>query len=227
MKDNEAVMTPMKKLIGASCAVSMIALAGCTDPGLVREDDPNRKTKEGALLGAAAGAVIGAITAGGDKSKSAVKGAIIGAGVGGLTGAVLDRQEADLRNSLGDDVDIVNTGERLIVTMPQDILFATDSASLRPDLTRDIRTVASSLQAYPESRVQVIGHTDNTGDAGYNQSLSLRRAQAVTVILANEGVSSTRLQAIGRGEDEPVASNLTAEGRQQNRRVEIMIIPTG
>lgn len=219
-------MTFTKSLIGAGCAVSLVALSACSEgTSIVRPDDPNKNTKEGAMIGAAAGALLGAITSS-DEKKGALKGAIIGAGAGAIAGDILDRQEAELRGQLGNDASIVNTGDRLIVTMPQDILFATDSASLRPDLTRDIRTVAASLRQYPDSNVQVIGHTDSTGEAGYNQSLSLRRAQAVTAILANEGVGGARLQAIGRGEDAPVASNLTPEGRQQNRRVEIVINPT-
>jgi len=177
------------------------------------------------LLGAAAGAIIGGLTQD-DGKKGAFRGAIVGAGLGGLTGAALDQQERDLRARLGTEAKIVNTGERLIVTMPQDILFASDSASLRPDLTSDIRSVASSLNTYGDSTVQVVGHTDNTGDAGYNQSLSLRRAQAVTAVLASEGVNSFRMQAVGRGEDMPLATNLTPEGRQLNRRVEIVITPS-
>ncbi|WP_298677496.1 OmpA family protein [uncultured Lentibacter sp.] len=218
-------MTPISKLMAMGALGATVALTGCTEAGLVNQQDPNRQAKEGALLGAAAGALIGAITQD-DAKKGAFRGAIVGAGIGGLTGAALDQQERDLREKLGSDAKIVNTGERLIVTMPQDILFATDSASLRPDLTRDIRAVASSLQAYEDSTVQVIGHTDNTGDAGYNQSLSLRRAQAVTAVLASEGVNSFRMQAIGRGEDAPLATNLSPEGRQLNRRVEIVITPS-
>ena len=110
--------------------------------------------------------------------------------------------------------------------MPQDILFATDSASLRPDLTSDLMTVASSLNEYPRTTVQVIGHTDNTGDAAYNQQLSARRASSVANILIQNGVSAGRIQSFGRGEDQPRASNLTPEGRQQNRRVDIVILPT-
>ncbi len=124
-----------------------------------------------------------------------------------------------------DNVTIRNTGDRLIVTLPQDILFATDSANLRPDLQRDLRTVGQNLLAYPDTTVQVVGHTDNTGDANYNQNLSRQRAQAVANILMNEGVPSFRVQSIGRGEDQPIASNLTPDGRAQNRRVEIVILP--
>jgi outer membrane protein OmpA-like peptidoglycan-associated protein len=123
------------------------------------------------------------------------------------------------------NVNIQNTGDRLIVTLPQDILFATDSATLRPDLQRDLRTVGQSLLAYPDTTVQVLGHTDNTGDADYNLNLSRQRAQSVASILISEGVPSFRIQSIGRGEDQPLASNLTPEGRAQNRRVEIVILP--
>ena len=104
-------------------------------------------------------------------------------------------------------------------------MLATDSASLRPDLVRDIRAVAQNLNAYPDSRVQVLGHTDNVGDAGYNQTLSYSRAQSVSDVLVSEGVAAGRIQSIGRGESQPVSSNLTPEGRQLNRRVEIVILP--
>ncbi len=220
-------MTTRFILLGGVAAV--MALSACTDPATVSADDPNRNAKQGALLGAGVGAVIGAIT--GDdpteRRQNAVKGAVIGAGGGALIGNRLDRQEADLRRDLGNDnIGIVNTGERLIVTMPQDILFATDSAAVRSDLQRDLNVVAGNLQAYPNSTVQVIGHTDNTGDAGYNQGLSQRRANSVASVLINAGVTPGRIQAFGRGEDQPVASNLTPEGRAQNRRVEIVILPT-
>ncbi|OZA09930.1 MAG: hypothetical protein B7Y02_11505 [Rhodobacterales bacterium 17-64-5] len=110
--------------------------------------------------------------------------------------------------------------------MAQDLLFATDSASLRPDLTSDLRVVANSLLRYPNSRIEVIGHTDNTGSAAYNQDLSQRRAVTVSGVLRDAGVPGGRLSAYGRGEDVPVASNLTPDGRAQNRRVEIIIRPT-
>jgi outer membrane protein OmpA-like peptidoglycan-associated protein len=216
------------KLTLALAAGSLVLTTACTDPGMIGgPNDPDKNTKQGALLGAGLGAALGAITAGsGNRAKGAALGAVVGAAGGVVAGSILDRQEADLRNSVGDDVQITNTGDRLIVTLPQDILFATDSATLRPDLVRDIRAVAGNLNSYPNSTVQVLGHTDNVGDAGYNQDLSYRRADSVTSILVNEGVSSGRVQSIGRGESQPVASNLTPDGRQQNRRVEIVILPS-
>jgi outer membrane protein OmpA-like peptidoglycan-associated protein len=205
-----------------SC-VALMGLTACVEP-----TDPNRKAKTGALIGAGSGAVVGALMGNDpeERRRNAVLGAVIGGGGGAIIGNQLDRQEADLRAQIGNDnVTIRNTGDRLIVTLPQDILFATDSATLRPDLQRDLRTVGQNLLAYPNTTVQVIGHTDNTGDAAYNLNLSRQRAQSVANIMMNEGVPSFRIQSIGRGEDQPIASNLTPEGRAQNRRVEIIILP--
>jgi len=111
------------------------------------------------------------------------------------------------------------------VTMPQDILFDVSSSAIQPALRTDLATVATSLQNYPDTTVQVIGHTDSTGSAAYNQSLSERRANSVANVLLDNGVPSSRVRPIGRGEDQPVASNLTPEGRAQNRRVDIVILP--
>ena len=203
-----------------------LALSACTDPAAL-SGEPNR-TRDGAILGGVVGAAAGLATAGdSNKTRNAAIGAAIGAGIGAAVGNALDRQAADLRNSLGDDrIQVVNTGENLVVTMPQDILFAVDSAALRPDLQSDLRALAANLQAYPASTVDVIGHTDNTGDAPYNQDLSARRASAVAGVLNSSGVASSRIRSIGRGEDAPIATNLTDEGRAQNRRVEIVINPT-
>lgn len=210
--------------------VTVVALGACTTPNgsiLAGESDPNQRAKNGALIGAGAGAVIGALSRGdGNRDQGAVKGALIGAVIGGGGGALLDKQERDLRASLGNDnVTINNTGDRLIVTLPQDILFATGSSAVRPDLQRDLGAVASNLQAYPNSTIQVIGHTDSDGEAGFNQQLSESRANAVAGVLLNNGISNARVQALGRGESQPVASNLNAQGKAQNRRVEIVILP--
>jgi outer membrane protein OmpA-like peptidoglycan-associated protein len=123
------------------------------------------------------------------------------------------------------DVIIQNTGDRLIVTLPQDILFAVDSTHITPSLRSDLSVLAQNLINYPNSTIQIIGHTDNTGSADYNQSLSTERALAVSSILQQNGVPQFRIQSTGRGESQPIASNLTPEGRAQNRRVDVVILP--
>lgn len=199
---------------------SALILAACAP-------DPNNmqnRTLTGAVTGAAVGGVIGAATGDGG-GRRAIAGAVLGGTAGALIGQQLDRQAADLRRQLGSNVDIRNTGEELILTLPQDLLFATDSATLRPDLQQDLRAIATNLVNYPRSDVIVVGHTDNTGAAAYNQTLSERRAQSVAQVLRSQGVASNRIQTIGRGLTQPIANNSTPEGRRQNRRVEISIRP--
>ena len=207
--------------------VSALALTACVAPGTY-PDDPNARTKSGAVIGGLLGAAAGASIADGDnKLKGAILGGALGAGVGALVGQDLDRQAAEMRGSFSNpNITVTNYGDYLVVNMPQDVLFATDSAALRPDLSRDVQAVAQSLLRYPNSTIQVIGHTDNSGTAAYNQDLSQRRASAVSNVLVGTGVPAGRVQTIGRGEDQPIASNLTPEGRAQNRRVEIIIRPT-
>jgi len=205
-------------------AISLVALSACQAP-LPGQSTVNAET--GAVVGGLIGAGVGALTAqnGGDAVRNAAIGAAVGAGLGAIGGTNLDRQEAELRAQLGTGVGLVNTGSQLIVTMPQDILFATGSATLTPTLIGDLQDVAASLNKYPDSVVQVVGHTDNTGDAGFNQRLSEQRAQSVASVLIGSGVAPSRIQIVGRGETSPIASNQTPEGRQQNRRVEIIITP--
>jgi outer membrane protein OmpA-like peptidoglycan-associated protein len=206
-------------------SASLLALTACVDPNAY-PDDPNARSRNGAIMGGIAGAVLGGTSGGDDRLAKAAVGGIVGAALGGAIGASLDQQASELRGSLNSNISVTNTGQYLIVNMPQDLLFATDSAALRGDLTRDIKTVASSLLKYPNSKIEVIGHTDNTGSAAYNQDLSQRRAVSVANILRESGVPNSRVVAFGRGEDAPIASNLTPEGRAQNRRVEIIIRPT-
>lgn len=210
-------------LIAATLAV--FALAAC-DP-MPQGNPDNQRARTGAATGALIGGAIGATSGGSDRLGRTVIGAGLGALIGGAIGAGLDQQARELRDATSGNIGVVNTGEALVVTMPQDLLFATDRADVRPDLQADLRAVAQNLQRYPDSTVQVIGHTDNVGDAGYNQDLSQRRAASVVAVLRNAGVPASRLVAIGRGENEPIASNLTAQGRAQNRRVEIIIRPNG
>ncbi|WP_299847565.1 OmpA family protein [uncultured Roseovarius sp.] len=224
-------MTYTKKPILLLAGASLLMATACTDPGYVGGGGggaPNnaQKTKTGALIGGLVGAGVGAAVSD-KKGKGALIGGLAGAGIGAGIGYSLDKQEAELRQQLeNEDIRITNTGDRLILTMPQDILFATDSARVNGGLRSDLLKVANSLQQYPQSTVQVVGHTDNTGAAAYNQDLSVRRANSVADVLLDGGVAFNRINAFGRGEDQPIASNLTEAGKAQNRRVEIVILPT-
>ncbi len=204
----------------AIVVVAGLGLSACTNP-----DGTNFNGGTGALVGAGVGAAIGA-AASGNNARGAVVGGIIGGLIGGAVGTDLDRQEAALRSQMsGSGVSIINTGSQLIVTLPESITFPVDSARLRPSFIRSLNALADNLQSYPNSRVEIVGHTDSTGSAAYNKRLSMQRALSVKSVLVNAGIRANRLQAIGQGETSPVASNDTAAGRQQNRRVEIYITP--
>lgn len=217
----------MKLLSSALAGSALLILSGCVTPESAANSKPDDNTTAGTIMGGLIGAIAGMeMSSKGDRKKGAIVGAIVGAAAGNAIGQTLDEQAADLRRDLNNNqVNVTNTGSELIVTMPQDILFALDSAAVRSDLRRDLGVVAGNLQAYPNSTISIEGHTDNTGTANYNRILSQRRANAVADILVNNGVPPARLYAVGRGENEPVASNLSATGRAQNRRVEIVIRP--
>lgn len=221
-------MIQTKKPILLLAGASLLMATACTDPGQVGggQQNPNQKTGQGALIGGLVGAGLGAIVSD-KKGKGALIGGVAGATIGAGIGYSLDRQEAELRQQLDNDgITITNTGDRLILSMPQDILFPTDSFNVNSGLRSDLLKVASSLNQYPQSTVQVVGHTDNTGTAAYNQDLSVRRANAVADVLMDGGVAFNRINSFGRGEDQPIASNLTEAGKAQNRRVEVVILPT-
>ncbi|MDB2465838.1 OmpA family protein [Planktomarina temperata] len=217
----------MKLLSSALAGSALLILSGCVTPESAANSKPGDNTTAGTIMGGLIGAIAGMeMSSKGDRKKGAIVGAIVGAAAGNAIGQTLDEQAADLRRDLNNNqVNVTNTGSELIVTMPQDILFALDSAAVRSDLRRDLGVVAGNLQAYPNSTISIEGHTDNTGTANYNRILSQRRANAVADILVNNGVPPARLYAVGRGENEPVTSNLSATGRAQNRRVEIVIRP--
>ena len=216
-------LTRLNLTLATAALALTTACAGTGGP------NDNRMTGQGAAIGAGLGALAGAAT--GDNKSERIRNGLIGASLGAAAGATvgnaLDKQEQELRNQMGGNVGIVNNGQNLTVTLPQDILFATDSTQLSGASRGNLRALASNLQAYPNSRVTIIGHTDDVGDAAYNQDLSQRRASAVASVLIGDGVSSGRISAVGRGESQPVATNLTPEGRQANRRVEVIITPNG
>jgi len=205
-----------------------LALAACAPPQSPGAGGgaggPGGRTTAGAVMGGLIGGIAAGPATGGGAGRTAA-GAAAGAIVGGAIGNALDRQARELDAALGDRVTVDNQGDQLLVNFPQDILFATDSATVSSSARSELRALAANLQRYPATNVEIVGHTDNTGAAAYNLDLSLRRASAVGRVLVDAGVASPRINARGRGEDAPVASNLTPEGRAQNRRVEVIIRP--
>jgi len=203
----------------AATAVAL-ALAACTTPG----GAPDR-TANGAVIGGLAGAAIG--NAIGKDTKATAIGGLVGAAIGGAIGNDIAKQQAELSSQLaGTGAGVVYNGTDLRVILPESITFATDSAVVNSSFRASLGDVADSLRRYPHSTVRVVGHTDNVGTDAYNQQLSERRAQAVASILIADGTASGRVTYSGRSFHEPVASNSSAAGRAQNRRVEIIITPT-
>ena len=210
-----------KTMIAAACSTALVA---CT-PAQQQTLADNQRTAIGAVTGAAVGAAAGTLFGGNDRRN-----ALIGAGVGTLAGAAvgnyLDRQQRALQQDLaGTGAEVERRGDELLVTFPSNITFATDSAQIQPQFYPVLNDVARTLNQYPESFLDIIGHTDSTGTAEYNQALSERRAAAVANYFRSQGVVPQRLAAYGVGETQPVASNETPQGRQENRRVELRIIP--
>ncbi len=188
------------------------------------------KSGQGAVIGAGTGAVVGGVI--GKATGSTARGAIIGAAVGGTAGAVIGRQMDQQAEELDDELEnaTVETvpGEDgntagIRITFDDAILFDFDSSTLRPDARADLADLAASLDNYPNTDALVVGHTDATGPEDYNQNLSERRADAVAMYLAEQGIAPGRMLVSGMGESQPIASNDTEMGRQQNRRVEIAL----
>ena len=197
------------------------AIAGCAN----MDGSPDRAAT-GGLIGAGTGALLGSIVDDGGRT-GAVIGGTLGALAGTAIGGNLDRQHQELEQSLsGSGASVVNTGDQLVVTLPESITFDTGSASVHPDYVDEIAVVARSLRDNPNSTVLVVGHTDDVGATDFNQALSERRAGAVAQVLTSNGVDTWRVQTTGRAYHQPVASNDTPGGRAQNRRVEIVITPT-
>ena len=207
-----------RKII-ASCMLAL-SLVGCTGLEAGNGGYTTGGAAGGAALGAIAGQIIGKDT----------KGTLIGAAVGSLLGigwgAYRDNQERELKAKLqGTQAQVKKEGNALVINLPGGVTFASDSANITSSFYSALNGIAQSLNNYPETRIQVNGYTDNTGRDEHNQELSQRRANAVAQYLIAQGVSSSRIVANGFGSSNPIASNSTAEGRLQNRRVEIKILP--
>jgi outer membrane protein OmpA-like peptidoglycan-associated protein len=204
----------MKKAIGLF-VVGALAV-GCASTG--------QQTKKGGAIGAGAGAVVGGLI--GHKTGSTARGAIIGAVVGGAAGALIGREMDQKAEKLAQELEgakVSRVGEGIAVTFDSGILFPFDSAELLPDARVNLQKLADQLRSEPRSEVMIVGHTDSQGTDSYNQELSERRARAAVGYLASQGVDRQRLRPSGRGEEEPIETNASEDGRQQNRRVEVAI----
>ena len=174
----------------------------------------------GGLTGAAAGQIIGGNTG------ATVIGGAVGAALGGAIGAQLQAQERELQQSLaGSGAQITNTGSDLRVILPESVTFRTGSSVVEPAFRPALRALSDSLRRHPDTLVRVVGHTDNVGGTAYNAKLSQDRALAVARELIANGTDARRIVVSGRGFSEPVASNASAAGRAENRRVEIVLTP--
>lgn len=207
---------------------AVIGLAGCTTVNPYTGEQETANATKGAGIGAAVGAVAGAAT--GDDARDRRRRALIGAGIGALAGGsvgyYMDVQEAKLRQKLkGTGVSVTRDGDNIILNMPGNITFQTDSSDLNPRFHQVLDSVYEVLAEYQKTLIEIDGYTDSTGGAAYNQALSQRRAQSVSSYLVRKGIDQQRTLVQGFGETHPVASNDTAEGRAQNRRVELTLVP--
>lgn len=182
------------------------------------------RTQKGAVIGTAGGAAAGAVI--GRASGNTALGTVIGATVGGVTGAIIgnqmDKQAEELKKKVP-DANVERVGEGIIVELSSSILFGFDSSDLSAEARNNLDKMVTVFQTYPDTNIEVQGHTDSKGSESYNQRLSERRASAVTNYLMGKGIPSSRLTIVGYGENAPKYSNETEEGRAKNRRVEFMI----
>lgn len=217
-------MQKSRLFISAFAASALLATTACvTDPNT--GERKVSRTAIGGVGGALGGYLLGGLIGG-------KTGRIIGAGIGGVAGAAvgyqMDKQIKELKEQTagsGVDVTEVGDGEAILVNLPDGVTFAVNSTTISPQFQRTLDTIAESMRQYPNSLIDIMGHTDSTGSEAYNEDLSKRRADAVADYLAMRGVSRARIATIGYGERYPVADNATEAGRALNRRVEIKITP--
>ena len=211
-------------MVSGFAAFSLITVSGCvTDPNT--GEKKVSRTAIGAGGGALAGLLLGGLIGGGT-------GRIIGAGIGGVAGGAIgytyDKQIKELKEqTAGSGVDVTPTdnGQAILVNLPEGVTFDVGSYTLKPQFRQTLDGIAQNLNQYPNSLIDVYGHTDSTGSDAFNQTLSENRARTVANYLSVQGVSAARIRSQGMGETMPVADNNTDEGRRRNRRVEIKIVP--
>jgi len=218
----------MKKMLLIVLAPIFVVLAtGCTTQDAYTGEKKTSSATKGAAGGAIAGAILGAATSSKkDRDKGILTGAAAGAAIGGGVGHYMDQQEKKLRASLqGTGVQVSRNGDELSLIMPGNITFATGDYQIRSDFLPVLDSVANVLKEFKKTAIEVSGHTDSTGSAQLNQTLSEQRAGSVKDYLVSRGVASGRVHAVGYGFRYPIASNSAASGREQNRRVELKLEP--
>lgn len=203
----------MKKLIVMIVVLSMVGCA--TKNG---EFDDKNNTKKGAGIGALVGAVAGSLLSK-DKKKGLLIGGALGAAAGGLYGNRLDKQAIELNKI----AETRRTDKGIITKLKGDITFKTGKSSVKTDASLRLKEMAKVLKKYPENKITIFGHTDSTGPTSVNNNLSLQRANTVKAILVAKGVRGSSIETRGVGSTDPIAANTTAEGRSENRRVELAI----
>jgi outer membrane protein OmpA-like peptidoglycan-associated protein len=222
----EFSMRRLRTVTALAIGGALLATAGCvTNP-----DTGNQRvsrTAVGAIAGALGGYLLGDVVGGRHDRAERIIGAGIGAVAGGAIGNYMDRQEAELRRqTAGTGVDVIRQGDDLLLRMPSGITFDYDRSDIKPQFRQTLNEVAGTLRNYNQTYVDVLGHTDTTGSAEYNQGLSLRRAQSVADYLAAQGVAPARMATRGYGESAPLyLPDDTEAKRAANRRVEIKVVP--
>ncbi|WP_240618206.1 OmpA family protein [Halomonas heilongjiangensis] len=219
------MIKPLRLFVPVAAAALLV---GCATSDPYSGQTQRSSTMTGAGIGAAVGAAAGALSGSGSTSRRdrALIGAAVGAAAGAGVGAYMDRQEEQLRASTqGTGIEVDRRGDDIVLNMPSGVTFGFDSSELTMNARNALNDVSSVLTQYSDTRVNIAGHTDSTGNADYNQRLSERRAEAVGNYLAQSGVARNRLQMRGYGQTQPVASNDNEAGRAQNRRVEITLSP--
>mgnify|MGYP006270318243 FL=1 len=181
-------------------------------------------TEQGAIIGTTAGAAGGAAVgrAAGGTAEGAILGAVIGGAAGALIGNRMDKKAEELEEELA-NAEVERVGEGIKVTFDSGLLFGFDSAELSSDARGNLTEFSGSMEEFPETQILIVGHTDSQGSEDYNQQLSEDRAESATEYLIQQGLDPSRITTMGKGESEPVATNDTEAGRQQNRRVEVAI----
>lgn len=206
----------MQKLVLSSLIVLGLALAGCQ----TAKENPN--AAKGTGIGAAAGAILGGVIGHqtGKRNEGALLGAVVGGAIGGYAGKRMDKQAKELEKV----AETKRTEQGLVSKMKSDILFDTGKADLKPEAKKNLAEMAGIMQKYPENVLTVKGFTDNTGSQKINDELSQKRAEAVKKQLISGGMPETVISTVGMGPKDPIADNTTADGRKQNRRVEIEVV---